>query len=206
MSAPKPAVRPRLSGGGFNQGFGEVNEHMDEQAQQQAAAQKSLSQQGTSQATSPGAQAQQAAGQHSQASQTPREVTPRKELPWFMQDLAEGLASFFDVNAVFQIDPAKDSPEEQAQKQQMHQRYQQLSQEEKNYVQQKYKMDLQKKQQQEQEEQQKKQQQQQESQQLSVPSSPQKGPVGPGSQNKKKGAIDKMQQERKTLGSPAGMN
>ncbi len=193
MSAPKPAVRPRLSGGGFNQGFGEVNEHMDEQAQQQAAAQKSLSQQGTSQATSPGAQAQQAAGQHSQASQTPREVTPRKELPWFMQDLAEGLASFFDVNAVFQIDPAKDSPEEQAQKQQMHQRYQQLSQEEKNYVQQKYKMDLQKK-------------QQQEKQQLSVPSSPQKGPVGPGSQNKKKGAIDKMQQERKTLGSPAGMN
>lgn len=199
MPGAKPAVRPRLSGAGFNQGFGEVNEHMDQQAVQQSVQQKGLGQQSAQQGTPP---AQQPLAQ--QQPQTPREVTPRQELKWFGQDIAKGLLSFFDLNAVLQIDPVQEDPQKKAKKQQLHQRYQRLTQEEQQYVQQKYKAEMEKKQQEEQEKQlQEQQKQQQEAQNLVVPSSPKKGPVGPGGSGKQR-AVNKLQQDRKSLGGPSG--
>lgn len=203
MPGPAPAAaRPRLSGAGFNDGFGEINEHMDQQALQQAVQQKSLGQQATHTGTTSTSQTHP----HTQTPQgeapQPREVSPAQELQWFGQDILQGLASFFDINAAFQIDPVKHDPEKQAKKKQLHHRFQELTQEEQKYAQEKYQEEMKKKQEEEQEKQLRAQQEQQQAaQELHVPSSPQKGPVGPGSSSKQK-AMNKLQHDRKTLGGP----
>lgn len=200
MNAPKPSFRPRLSGAGFNQGFGEVNEHLDQQATQQAVQQKGLGQQATQQATPPSP----AAAQQPTTPTQPREVSPRQEVPWMMQDVAKGLGSFFDLNAILQVDPVKDDPAQQAKKAEFNKRFQRLTQEEQQLVQKNYQEEMKRKQQEEQEKQaQEEKRRQQEANQLVVPSSPKKGPVGPAGSGKQK-AINKLQQDRQTLGGPSG--
>jgi hypothetical protein len=137
----------------------------------------------------------------------PREVGSLKEelLDRPVQDVIAGLKSFFDVNALLGIDLKVDSPEDQAKKRAIHQRWQKLDQEQQQVAQQKYQEEVQKKQAQEEDTQPKKQQAAAESQTIQAPSSPQKGPKGPGGSKKQK-AQTKLQNDRKQLGGPSGSN
>lgn len=208
----KPGVRPRQGGGGFGPGLGSLNEHLDEDAMQQAVQQKSLGQQqadpgqmptaGQSQSQSP---LSPGAGK-SQASK-PRPVSPKNELKWMGQDIIKGLRSLFDLNAALGVDPVQDSPEEQAKKKQFHQRYDRLSQEERDYAQKLYQQKMEKKKKEEEEAQIKKQQEEeQKAQEVVVPSSPQKGPKGPAGASRKQKAVNKLQQQRQSMGGPGSHN
>jgi hypothetical protein len=222
-------AQPRM-GGGFNAGMGGMGgfgEHLDENAMQQALGQKQLAQQSTSQqsaiqAGQGGGKAhtdfsqQQAEALHQAqpngaavpASNTSREVGTLTEelLTRPVQDIAEGLMSFFDINALLGVNPQVDSPEEQAKKKQLHQRWQQLNQEQQQVAQQKYQQEMQKKQAEEEEKQRIKQQEAAAaSQTIQAPSSPQKGPQGPGGSKKQK-AVTKLQNDRKQLGGPSSVN
>ena len=192
MTSSKPAIsRPRI-GGGMNTNLGNfASENFDESVMQQAMQQKAKSQQ----AADPGASPTSGkTGQNkSPLSTTPetqkaRPVSPKQELKWFGQDLARGLASLFDINAALGIDPVKDSPEDQA------------------YVQQKYQEEMKAKQEEErQKEEAKRKKEAEENQQIQVPSSPKKGPVGPAG-NKKQKATQMVNQQRQGIGRVQGAN
>ena len=55
-----------------------------------------------------------------------------------LKDIAKGLMSFFDIGALLGSKPADESPEDKVKKKQIHSRFEQLTQEEQAYVQQKY--------------------------------------------------------------------
>ncbi len=223
MSSPAPASRPRPSGG-FNAGFGNFNdsfEHLDENAMQAAVKQKTLAQQATSSTQSttggsalgtqtPGGQAGpggQPAGTMAQPVK-PREVSTLQEelIERPTQDIVKGLTSFFDINAILGINPEADDPQTQAKKKQMLQRWNNLTDEDKQYASKKYQEELQKKKQEQQEEETRKRQAEQaKSQQLVVPSSPKKGAVGPGGSQKQQ-VVSKMEQDRKGLSNAKGAN
>lgn len=207
-------------GGGLNAGFGGLNEHLDENALQQAMGQKQLGQQATSQQQSVNAgqggqkaltdlsklQAmdgmQPDALQQAGGARKARAVGTLPEELVFnpIKDVVAGLKSIFDINALLGINPATDSPEEKAKKQKMHQRWQKLTQEEQQVAQQRYQEEMQRKQTEE-EEKMLKQQQAEDARAnaIQAPSSPQKGPKGPGGSKKQK-AVTKMQNDRKQLG------
>lgn len=198
----KPAFRPRPMGG-FNPGMGDLNEHLDENAMQAAVQQKALAQQGTTTSQSSSSN-QKAAGSQTGIPAQPREVGSLAEelLERPAQDVRQQLVDLFDINRILGISLEQDDPGTQARKKQLHSRWQQLNQEQQQYAQQKYKEEMEKKKQEEQEKQAREQQAKQaEQQQLAVPSSPQKGPVGPGG-SKKSRAVQKLQQDRQTLGGP----
>lgn len=213
MSGPSPsAVKPR-PGGGFSQNFGNFSdEHLDESAMQQLAQQKSLQQQASTAAQSakPGAQpsAQNPLagmnGLPTGPQAPPREVgTLVDELirrP--AADIVKGLKSLFDINTLLGIN-TQDTPEQQARKQQLHQRYQQLTQEQQQVAQKKYQTEMQKKKQEKELEEQKKMQEEQKKRQtMVVPKSTKKGPIGPASGTSKKANTAAMlEQDRKTLGN-----
>lgn len=214
---PKPTATPRAMGG-FNSGFGNFSdEHLEENAFQQAMGQKALGQQATaaSQSTTGGSALQpgqlpgQLPGQQPGAQPPqPREVStiPDELVKRPAKDIVQGLKSIFDINTLLGIDPTKDDPQTQARKKQQLQRWQSLNQEQQQYAQQLFQEKMKKKQQAEQEEQMKKQQEQQrQAQSFEMPSSPKKGPVGPGGSGKK-AAVTKLEQDRKTLGGPASAN
>lgn len=208
MTPNGPAARPRPSGG-FNSGFGNFQdsfEHLDQNAVQSAMQQKQLTQQTTNSAqpTTGG----QALGKPQQnithEPAKPREVgTLQQELiqrP--AKDVVAGLASFFDINSLLEISLEKDSPEVQAKKQQTLQRWNKLNQEQQAVAQELYRQEMKKKQQEQEEKQAQAQREEQAKQQsIAVPSSPQKGPVGPGGSHKAK-AVQKLEQDRKSLGGP----
>lgn len=203
--------------GGFNpsMGMGGFDEHLDENAMQAAAKQKTLSQQSsTSVGTSAAPSATNTAGSANPLPQTqvppppPREVGTLTEelLKRPAQDIYRGLAQFFDLNTLLGIDPKADDPQTQARKKQIHQRWNKLTEEQQAVARQKYQEEMQKKQREEQEKQQRKQaEEQQKNQQFQVPSGPQKGPVGPGGSGKQR-AVQKLQQDRKTLNGPGSSN
>lgn len=213
MSSPAPAARPRPSGG-FNQGFGNFNdsfEHLDDKAMKSAVQQKALGQQGTSstQSTTGGS----ALGSHTQPPPAAQPVKPRpigsladELVVRPAQDIGKGLLSLFDINTLLGVNAQKDDPQTQAKKKQMLQRWNQLDEEDQAQVKKRYQETMQKKQQEEKEEQAKKQQAEQaKAQQVVVPSSPKKGPIGPGGTGKQR-AVNKLEQDRKTLGGPKGSN
>lgn len=227
FGGPKPSSRPR-PGGGFNSGFGQFGEHLDEQAMQQAASQKQLSQmagnsqqqtmaqgQGGTAATQDFGQMEalqqmaakggaQQPGALAGAAARPVGTLQQELLERPVQDVVAGLKSLFDINAMLGINLQHDSPQEQARKKQMLQRWNQLTQDEQKVAQQLYQQKMQKKkQEQEEEEAKKRQEEQAKADSLAPPSSPQKGPVGP-SGSKKQRAVTKLQQDRKTLGGPSG--
>lgn len=143
----------------------------------------------------------QAGGGMGQKPVQPRPVSSLKqelvERP--LQDIGQELAAFANLNALLEINPQTDSPEEQSRKQQLHARWQQMSQEEQQVASQTYQREMQRKQLQEREAQQKAQQQAAQKTQLAAPSSPSKGPVGPASGNKKKAAAAQLQQNRQSF-------
>lgn len=201
------APQPRTSGG-FNQGLGQYNdnfsEHMDANAMQAAVQQKALAQQGTSSAQPATGGSALGTPTEPAAPVAPREVgTIQEELinrP--VQDVVEGVKSIFNVYELLGINPATEDPETQAKKQQLHQRFERLTQEDQQVVQQKYEAEMKKKQHEEQEKAARDQQEKAAAAQTIVmPSSPQKGPIGPADAHKPK-AVQRLEQDRKTLGGP----
>lgn len=223
--------RPQAPAGGMGQmgGFGEAFEEQQsmmqsmsqKQSSQQAAApvQQSIAQGqgGGAAATDFGAneaamqQMQKAAGgglpgQPGQAQVPPK---PPREVGSFTDellkrpaaDIFEGLKSFFDLNALLGINPATDTPEEQAKKRQIHQRYQQLTQDEQQEAQRQYQEEMERKQKEEQEAEEKRRRKAQESQTIEAPSGQKKGPDAGGGSKKQK-AQTKLQNDRKQLGGP----
>lgn len=205
MGPAKSAFRPR-PGGGFNQGIGHFNEHLDEQSMQSASQQKALTQQvadpRTAQAVAQG-QNQAQSGIPS----APREVGSLADelIKRPARDIWNEVKQFFSLNTWLGIKPAED-PEKRAKQKQIHQRYSQLTQEQQAEARKRYERELQKKQAQQQEEEQRKQAEaQQNAQTVEVPSSSQKGPQGPAGSKKQK-AVTKLQNDRKQLGGPSSAN
>lgn len=220
MSAP--AVRPRQLGG-FNQGLGDgFDEHLEANDMQAAVQQKALGQQATlsGQPTTGGSalgthhQAGSATGTDTHGDSTgnlahaaepapPREVGTLSEelIKRPAQDVVAGLKSFLDVSELLGV-KSEDDPQTKARKKQIAHNFEKLEAEDQAFVRKKYQEEMEKKQREQQEEEERKRQAEAaQEQDLAMPSSPQKGPVGPGGQ-KKPAAVMKLEQDRKTLGGP----
>lgn len=207
MPGPKPGARPRM-GGGFNQLSGEIgDEHMQSNAMQQAMQQKSASQQNANPQqggqTSSAKQQQQAQGQP----QPPREVgTISDEFKRMGGDMIAQLRDFFSINNWLGINPETDDPEEVAKRKAVHQRWQKLDDEQQQLAKKMYQEDLERKKQEQEEEQRKKElAEQQQAQDLPMPSSPKKGPAGPGG-SKKQQTQQKLQSDRQKMSGPSSAN
>ena len=206
MPGPKPQATPRM-GGGFNQGMGGFGgEQLDEQAMSQMMQQKALGQQGGAAGTSPKSSS-------SPKSHTPQYAAPGSVVEEVLTRPAQGILGglkdlvfgFFDIKNIFG-DNDTDTSDQKAKRQSLHQRYQQLDQEQQAVAQKRFQEEMQRKKAEEEAEMQRKQQEQQQKQaQVSVPSSPKKGPVGPSGSNKQK-ATTKLQQDRQQLNGPGSAN
>lgn len=210
---PKPGgagLRPRM-GGGFNQAMGQFGEHLDENAFTQASSQKALGQQAAQVTPQQMAAAQAQAAQQQApggAPVEPREVgTIKDEAKRAVTDIWEQVKNFFSLNTWLGIKPNKLTPEEQAKAKTVHQRYKQLDQEQQQVARQRYEKEMKRRQMIEEEKQRKAQQEAQAKQNsdIAVPSSPKKGPVGPGGSKKQK-AVQKLQNDRKQMSGPSGAN
>lgn len=219
MPGPKPGgARPRPMGG-FNAGMGAPSEHLDEGAMKVAGQQKQLSQQqsstqaasgksGTNPLASPTDAAKAPAGEGKGTFQPekPREVSNLGEelVKRPLADIKKGLTSIFDLNALFGVNPG-DTPEEQAKKKSMHQRFGKLTEEQQQVAQKKYQEEMQKKKMEEEEEEQKKQEEEANKKQAIIaPASTKKGPVGPASGQSKKQKTQNMLQQSRTGLSKSG--
>jgi len=207
MPGPQSSVRMR-TGGGFNQGMGQFGEHFDESVTNQAMQQKALGQQ---QAAPSGAAAAAAASQtkpQSPQQRPPREVGSFKDelLIRPARDVSQGVKEFFSLNTWLGINPDTKDPQEKQRMVATHRRYQQLTEEQQAYARKKYEADMKKKQLEEEEKQRRKQQEEeQKNQELPLPSSPKKGPIGPGMSGKQKAAA-RVQQDRQRLSQGGGSN
>ncbi len=209
---PKPGgaggLKPRM-GGGFNQAMGQFGEHLDESAFKQASSQKALGQQGAqvSQQQMAAAQAQAAQQQSPGTPAEPREVgTIPDEAKRVVADIWADVKSFFSIHTWLGIKPNTLTPEEQNKAKTVHQRYKQLDQEQQQEARRRYEKEMKRRQKMEEEKQRKAQQEAQANQSsVEVPSGPKKGPVGP-SGNKKQKAVQKLQNDRKTLSGPGSAN
>lgn len=201
MKPAGPSFRPR-PGGGFNAGMGSFGEHLDENAMQQAVQQKALAQQSSSQTTTPTPQSN--AHQHASP---PREVGSLTEELFTRpaEDLYQGVRSIFDLNAWLGLDQkTPEQEQERARKEMILKRFNQLTEEQQAVARQMYEERLQRQRAEESEKEQKKQlEAQQEQQAVMAPSSPQKGPIGPGMSGKQK-ATAQLQWDRQRLNQPQG--
>ncbi len=206
-ASQKPTATAR-QGGGFNQGFGDFSdEHLEQNALSQAVNQQKLAQQGSNSGTTTGNQ-HQLPGQAKPPS-PPREIGSLWDelVKEPAKDIFKGLMSLFDFSQALGIDPPQTkTPQEQANMQAMHKRYQQLDQEQQAFAQKRYQEKLQKEKLEREEKARKDEaKKRQEAQSIAVPSSPKKGPVGPAGSGKKR-AVAKLEQDRKTLSGPASAN
>lgn len=122
-----------------------------------------------------------------------------------VQDLAKTILEALHLDKLLGLSgSSRSTPEEKAKKAAMHKRYQQLTEEQQAVARQEYQKRLQKEKIKQQEEEQRKQlEKQKKAESVVMPSSPQKGSVGPDSgKSSKSNAIQKLQQDRKTLGGP----
>lgn len=195
-----PAARPR-PGGGFNPGMGQFNDHLDENAMQQAVKQKALSQQAGSQ-TGPLQQSPAGTPQQPQSSEAPSLFDTTVSRP--IQDIAKTILEAMHLDKLLGLVGSSDTPEDKAKKQAMMRRYNQLTEEEQAVVREKYQKRMQEEKARQQEEEQKKRLAEEEKQRTVVmPSSgAKKGPDAGGGHSKKSNAIQKLQQDRKTLSGP----
>ena len=202
--------------GGFNSGLGNFSdEHIQENDMQAAMQQKAMSQFAgnatqAAGAGTPGPQGQSPFGTPvpGEKPQEPRPVGSLTDelIKRPAKDIARGLLSLFDLNALLGIKPGEDDPAQQAKRKQMLNRFNKLTQEQQDIAKQRYQLEMKKKQQEEQEKQAKKQrEEQQKANSVELPSSPKKGPVGPGGSKKQK-AVQKLEQDRKTLSGPQSAN
>ncbi len=203
------SMRPR-PGGGFNTGMGSFGEHLDENAMQQAMGQKQQAQQGAQLNPTMAAQQQQLAQQQQQsgaAPPPPREMgTIAEELftrP--LKDIARGVGSLFDIYNWLGIKKYEPDPEKLAKNKQMLQKYNQLEAADQAQVRKTTQERMQKQKLEREQEEHKKQQAAAAQQDFVMPSSPKKGPEGPGGTGKQK-AVQKLQHDRKTLSGPQSAN
>ena len=214
MPGPKPggnlAARP---GGGFRSSLGQLGEgHLEQNAMAQAVGQKQLSQQGTSSAQQQtGGSSLKSLGSKQTAGSKIKQKPPRsvgtihEEAKIFVGDIVGEAKKFFSLNILLNIDTS-DTPEVQAKKRKILQRWQKLTQEEQQVAKQRYQEEMQKKQEEEKQKQIKKQKKEQaNAQSIAPPASPRKGPMGPGSgMSKKAKASANLQRQMKTKLSVAG--
>ncbi len=199
----KPATMRARPGGGFNLGGG-FNEHLDESAMQQAMQQKQLTQAQADPATAQAA-AQKAQSQ-TQAQKPPPEIGSLTDelIKRPIQGIWREIKKFFSLNTWLGINPNTTDPEKREKMKQVHQRYQQLDQEQQAVARKLFQESEQKKKAEKEEEMRKKQMdEQKKAQELVMPASPQKGAVGPGGSRKKQ-AQARLQQQMKTIGTVAG--
>lgn len=224
MPGPSPGaqgMRPR-AGGGFNQVSDELgSEHMQNSAMQQLmqnkTASQSVSDPGAGQ-TSQSKAMQQAMAQQQQRQQgqagAPQAPPPEigsipDEFKRAGNTVVQELNQFFSLNTWLGIEPYSPDPEEMSKRKKVHDGYQKLDKEQQAVAREMYQKEVKRKQAIEEEEQRKKQAEIQKKQNSSVemPSSPQKGPVGPGAgKSKKQSAMQQLQQSRQQLSTPGGAN
>jgi len=199
-------VRAR-PGGGFNTGLGQFSdEHLEESAGQMASQQKQLAQQQTQVGGTPDP-SQKGTGQLPIQDRQPREVGGILEetVTRPAQDVFQEIKQFFDIGTYLQIDPQTDTPEEQAKKKQLHARYEQLDEEQKQVAQRMFQEDQRRKKQEEEEVLQKKKMDEQQKQSFVMPSSPKKGPVGPASgKSNKQNMTEKLARDRQQMSQAQG--
>lgn len=133
--------------------------------------------------------------------------TVQQEFQQFPQEVWDGVSSFFSLNPWLGIDPETLSPEDKQRAIAVHQGHERLKAEQKQVAQEMYQEEMEKKKKLEMEEEEKRRQEQQQAanQQAVLPSTPKKGPVGPGGSKKQK-AQQQLQQDRKSLSGPSGKN
>lgn len=139
----------------------------------------------------------------------PREVgTIKQELverP--LADIKHELGQLFSLEHLLGIENPKDGPEQKAKRQQMWQKYNQLSAEEKAIADARYQEQMTRKRQQEEEAQIRRQQEEAaRSQSIAMPSSPQKGPPDQGGKSKSQAAMQQLKQDRTTIGKLQSAN
>jgi len=144
--------------------------------------------------------------QKSQPPIEPREVADiSEEAKRGVVDVWIEVKKFFSLNAWLGIDPENMDPEEQARAKQFHAKYQQLDQEQQAVARQMYQEKIQKKKVLDEEENRKKEiEAQEKAQSVVMPSSPQKGAQGSGGKSKKSQVMQKMKQDRTTIGTTQG--
>lgn len=206
--SPSPtSFRPR-PGGGFNSGAGAFGEHLDESALRQAVNQKQQTQQTAQLNPSLGAASQQQRTQQQAGTQTPpREVASiGEEFQRAGKDIVTGVADFFNPYKWLGIEDHQLDPQELAKTKQHLQAFNQINQEYQAEVKRRTQERIQKeKAAREQEEQRKHQAEQARQQQVVVPTTPERGPKGPGGSRKQKRDYQ-LQQNRKPLSGPQGAN
>lgn len=154
---------------------------------------------------------------------TPQATQPPQEKPREVGTLTEELVkrplgdigselkslpkSLFSVESILGIEPSKDDPQMQVKKKAMLDKFNNLTKEEQVEVQKRLQKEQERKQRMEEEKIQAKQQAQANQEEGPVlPSSPGKGPVGPATKSKKSSAVQKLEQDRKSLGGPQSAN
>ncbi len=135
----------------------------------------------------------------------PREVAEiPEEAKRGVEDVWLEVKKFFSLNAWLGIDPEKMNPEEKAQAEQFHARYQKLDQEQQAVAKQMYQEKMQKKRAQAAEDQRRKEiEAEQEDQSIAMPSGPKKG-AGQEGKTKKQQVMSKIKKDRTTLSTNLG--
>ncbi|HCR81287.1 MAG: Kelch motif family protein [Candidatus Pacebacteria bacterium GW2011_GWA1_46_10] len=217
MKAALPGVAAR-QGGGFRQGFGHFDEeHLEQNAAASAVGQKQLTQQTTQNAqhsaggsaTQPGDSSRTPA----QQSSPPREVSTVKDelIKRPVQDVKKGLTGIFDLHALLNINP-EDTPEEQQRKKALNERFGKLTEDQQAVARKKFEAKMVKEKAEEEEKEKKKRELElKEQQDIAPPSSPRKGPIGPGGPgggtlSRKKLATQMLERDRQSIGRVAGAN
>ncbi|GIK83466.1 MAG: hypothetical protein BroJett025_00880 [Patescibacteria group bacterium] len=192
------------SSGGGSPGSGQMGAAQVAQAQQMLGQSGAIpgALEGSAAGKTPGT-----AGQTATPPTPPREVgTIQEEVKRGFSDIFTGIKEFFNINTWLGINPNTLDPQQQAQAKQLHSRYQQLDQEQQAVARQMFEEKMQRKRKQEEEEQRKKQMEaEKQAQSFEMPSSPQKGAVGPGGgKSKKQNVLTKLKQDRTTLNNTQG--
>ncbi len=114
------------------------------------------------------------------------------------EDIVKEAKSFFDLNRLLGINPETDGPEQQAHKQQLHSKWQSMTQSEQQVAQQRYQQLAKQKQVAEQQKADSQRQNAQQ-QQLVMPTSTKKGAEGPGGGSRKKMMTQQLNQNRQSF-------
>lgn len=212
---PGPKATPRPSGGmrqtfgrmdgGLNEGHSDANAMqaaMSNKSATQQQAMKAVGQKKPNQGNKGGNLGQMLQGNEgAKQARDPRPVGSLKQelVDRPLKDTVDEIKEFFSIKRLLDIDPNRDTPEEQAKKKQMHARWQQLTQAEQQVAKQKYQEKVKKKQEEERQKQMKEQREkEQKAQAIAPPSTPKRGPGSPGGN---KSATAQLQQSRQTIGS-----
>ncbi len=189
---PPPGAMPSMGGEGIS-----------EDMMQQLGAQS-----GQSGAKPTATQAKQLQAAQKMAGQQGKSIgTVGEELKNIPKQAWEVVKSFFSLNTWLGIDPESLSPEDKQKAAAVHRGYERLNAEQKKVAQEMFQEEMEKKKKLEMEEEEKRRRDQQNAanQQAVLPSTPKKGPVGPGGSKKQK-AQQQLQQDRKSLSGPSGKN